>query len=104
MAFYQDFFACIFLLPFVLVSPVIITKSDWGLLILLGVVFTAFAHTLFIRSMKNIKAQQASIIVSLEPVYGIIFAVLLLSEIPSLRTVIGGILILGAAFYTTRNN
>lgn len=104
MAFYQDFFACIFIVPFIFMSPIIIRMPDWGLLLLLGVVFTALAHTLFIRSMKNIKAQQASIIVSLEPVYGIIFAVILLSEIPSLRTVIGGILILGAAFYTTRKN
>ena len=74
------------------------------MLLLLGVVFTALAHTLFIRSMRTIKAQQASIIISLEPVYGIVLAALLLSEIPTVRMLIGGGLILGAAIYTMRRS
>jgi len=51
--------------------------------------------------MKYIKAQTASLIASLEPVYGIILAFVLLSEIPSLRTILGGIIILGAVFVVT---
>lgn len=102
MAFYQDLFACIALLPFILLIPAHPTGQEWGLLIVLGIFCTALAHTLFINSMKEIKAQQASIIISLEPIYGIIFAILLLSEIPSLRTVLGGTIILSAALYTTR--
>ncbi len=47
------------------------------------------------------KAQKASIIASLEPVYGIVAAILLLGAIPTLRVVIGGGIILGAAFYAT---
>jgi len=70
-------------------------------LVLLGVLFTAVAHSLFIKGLTNVKAQTASIIASLEPVYGIIFAVIILSEIPTLRVVIGGSIILGATFYTT---
>jgi len=34
----------------------------------------------------------------LEPVYGIVFAYFLLSEVPTLRTLIGGMMILGAVF------
>jgi drug/metabolite transporter (DMT)-like permease len=44
--------------------------------------------------MKNIKAQTASLIHTLEPVYGILFAFLLLNETPSNRTFLGGIVIL----------
>jgi drug/metabolite transporter (DMT)-like permease len=64
------------------------------LLVILGTACTAVSHTLFIKGMRSIKAQTASIISSLEPVYGIVFAFLLLDEIPSLRTVAGGCIIL----------
>jgi len=51
--------------------------------------------------MRYIKAQTASIISSLEPVYGIILAFLLLGEVPALRTILGGVIILGATFIVT---
>lgn len=59
------------------------------------------AHTLFINSLKNIKTQTAGIISSLEPVYGIILAVILLGELPTIKEVIGGVIILGTSFYST---
>ena len=74
---------------------------DILLLIILGIVFTAISHTLFINGLKNIKAQTAGIISSLEPVYGIIFALFIIGEVPTLREVLGGIIILGTAFYST---
>jgi drug/metabolite transporter (DMT)-like permease len=49
--------------------------------------------------MKYVKAQLASIIATLEPVYGIVFAALLLGEIPELRTIVGGAIILLAITY-----
>ncbi|HIF24814.1 MAG TPA: DMT family transporter [Micavibrio sp.] len=102
MAFYQDLFACLCLLPFIAVLHIMPSAQDWMLLAVLGVLCTALAHTLFINSMKTIKAAQASIIVSLEPVYGIIFALILLHEIPDIRVTLGGLIILGAAYYTMR--
>ena len=69
---------------------------DWLLLVVLGVVFTALAHFLFIQSLVHVRTQLASIVSALEPIYGGLFALLLLSEVPSLRTICGGILILGA--------
>jgi len=101
IAFYQDGVATIALLPFVIIHGPMFGSVDIMLLILLGVLFTAVAHTLFIKGMTSIKAQLASIIASLEPVYGIIFAALLLSEIPTQRTIVGGVIILGATFYAT---
>jgi len=71
------------------------------LIILLGVVFTAGAHALFIHGMTSIEAKTASIIGSLEAVYGIFFAALLLSEIPSMRTLVGGGVVLLATMYAT---
>jgi len=101
IAFYEQFIAAIILIPFYFLQKPVFQVSDILLLALLGVVFTGISHLLFINGLKNIKAQTAGIISSLEPVYGIIFAAFLLSEIPSLREVLGGMVILGGVFYST---
>ncbi|MBI5589249.1 MAG: DMT family transporter [Deltaproteobacteria bacterium] len=98
IAFYQLVFATLFSLPAVFFSGASPTSRDILLLLVLGVMCTALAQLLFIGSLRHIKAQLASVIAGLEPVYGIVFAFLLLSEVPSLRTCIGGLLILGAVF------
>ncbi|MGD8536511.1 MAG: DMT family transporter [Candidatus Aminicenantes bacterium] len=94
IAFYQDFFATLFLLPFFFILKPSLNAKNLLLLVVLGVFCTAGSHTLFIKGMKRIKAQTASLIHFLEPVYGIIFAFLFLREIPSVRTILGGIIIL----------
>jgi len=94
IAFFQNTGAFICLLPLALFSFPVMTGSDIMLMGLLGIVFTGLAHTLFISSMQKIKARTASIIATLEPVYGIILAFILLHEVPSLRVISGGILIL----------
>lgn len=95
IAFGQDLAAVAFLGPFLLGSRPSISTRDILLLAVLGVVCTALAHTLFIGSMKKIKAQTAAIISSLEPVYGMAAAALLLGESWPLRTILGGAVILG---------
>jgi len=88
-------------MPFLFLYKPTFQVHEVLLLLLLGIVFTGISHSLFISGLKNIKTQAASIISSLEPVYGILFAIFLLSEIPALREVFGGIIILGAVFYST---
>ena len=99
---YQDGFACLMLLPFTGGSVFVLSPGDWGWLIVLGVVFTALAHSLFIWGMRTIKAQLAGVIACLEPVYGILFALVLLQEIPSAREIAGGVVIVGAIVYATK--
>ncbi len=101
VAFYEQGAAALVLLPMLLFYRPAVSAKDWGLLVLLGVVFTGVAHSLFIGGMKHVRAQTAGIIASLETVYGIISAALLLGEIPSLRELAGGALILGTAAYST---
>lgn len=96
VAFYQDFFSTLFLLPFYFVLQPTLYVREILLLLILGVLCTAGSHTLFIKGMRQIKAQTASLVHSLEPVYGIIFAFLFLGEFPSRRTILGGMVILGA--------
>jgi len=101
IAFYEDISASVFLFPFLFIVKYSIGSKDIFLLFILGVLCTACSHTLFIKGMKYVQAQKASIISSLEPVYGIILAFIFLQEIPSLRTILGGIIILGSALKIT---
>jgi len=95
---YQDGVALGVQLPVVFLVPGALAWTPGQLLILLvlGVGCTALAHTLFIESMHDITAQSASLLASLEPVWGIVFGVLLLREIPTGPTLLGGAIILGA--------
>ena len=101
IAFYEQGTATLVLLPtFFLYKPVL-TITNISLLILLGVLFTAAAHSMFINGMKHVRAQTAGMIASLESVYGIVAATLFLREIPSFNEFAGGTLILAAALYST---
>jgi drug/metabolite transporter (DMT)-like permease len=95
IAFYQDVFAFISLLFVASSASISLSSFELGLLMILGVLCTAVAHTLFIESLAVLRTQTASIISALEPVYGIALAALLLEEVPNLRTVLGGFLIIG---------
>jgi drug/metabolite transporter (DMT)-like permease len=101
IAFLEDLFAALFLLPCLLVIPLRLSSRDWALLVVLGLACTAVSHTLFIQGMRHVRAQTASIISSLEPVYGIVLALLFLREVPSLRTLAGGAVILTAVLLVT---
>ena len=99
IAFWQNFWAALALLPLAAAagSMPALGPSAIGLLLVLGLVCTAFAHTLFIAALHTVTAHTASVIAALEPVYGIVLALLLLGEIPGWRTVGGAVLIVGAA-------
>lgn len=103
LALHQDLWAMVFLLPFAFTAPRLPTGQEWGLLILLGVVFTAAAHALFIRGLRSVSAGRASVITALEPVYGVLLAWQLLGERPEPRTLFGGALVLGAALWVGRS-
>lgn len=101
IVFYQNGVAAVILIPFFLYKDLNLQPSDYVLLAVLGVFCTALAHVLFIQSLLKIKAQLASIIACLEPVYGIIFAFAILGEVPALRTIAGGFVILGTIIIAT---
>ena len=94
--FYEQATAAVLLLPFAAAAGIRPTLQDVGLLLVLGVVATAFAHTLFISGLKAVPAQLAGICSSMETVYGILFALLLLGERPAPREIAGAAVIVGA--------
>jgi drug/metabolite transporter (DMT)-like permease len=101
VALYQDAFAAAVLLPFMLANRPALSVRDIEVLAVLGVLCTAVAHSLFIAGLRRVKTRTASMIACLEPVYGPALAVPLLHQVPSVRTVLGGLVILGVALYAT---
>lgn len=101
MMFYQIAVAALLLIPFVSSDIDLIKDQRWLYIILLGVIFTSLAHTLFVQSLRTIRASTAGLIASLEPVYAMGFAAAVLSEIPGILTVAGGVIVVGAAIYTS---
>lgn len=92
---YQMLIMVIFLVPVLFIYPnATFTSKDWLGLAALAILTTSFGHTLFVISMKHFSISAVSIISSIQPVYGILFGFLFLGEIPSIKTFLGGTLIL----------
>ncbi|AEA67635.1 DMT family transporter [Pseudomonas brassicacearum] len=69
---------------------------DWLWIGLLGVFCTGLAHSLFVASLAVIKARTAAVVFAMEPVYGIAMAWWLFDESPTLRMLLGGVVIITA--------
>ncbi|SFC45524.1 DMT family transporter [Pseudoalteromonas denitrificans] len=98
---YQTLVACLMLCLFIEVPPSQVTQADWLLILLVGIIFTAAPHSLFASSLQKLSATTAGLISCLQPLYGSILSFILLSERPNLMTIIGGFLVVSAAFYET---
>ena len=102
---WQNGFAALVLLPWSWSESWIISAEEWGLLFVLGVVCTVGGHTLLINGLRHVRAQVASLLIAgLEQVFAIVFALFLLREIPSVQTLLGGILIVGTTVFMTRKS
>ncbi|MDA0201554.1 MAG: DMT family transporter [Bacteroidetes bacterium] len=93
-----------------LLSPALFVYETTGLesslpaILILAILTTAVGHTLFIYSFRNFTISTASIISSVQPVYGIIIGMIVLAEYPALSTVFGGMLILGTVIIESIRN
>jgi drug/metabolite transporter (DMT)-like permease len=102
LTLYQNAVAALCVLPFGGHTVRNIGGNDLAQLLLLGVVFTALAQTLYVQGLKTVKAQLASVITCLEPVYGIALAYFLLDEGLSWRECGGGVAVIAAVLCATR--
>lgn len=101
---YQLAVIVILLIPVHWVYPDINISSEWPYLIVLGTITTALGHTLFLSSFSHFKISTASIISSIQPIFGVLLGVLFLSEIPDLKSMFGGILILVTVIIESRKS
>jgi len=102
IAGWQNGFAALWLMPLVLLFPVEISAEQLTYLAILGIVFTALSHSLFNFALKSITAHMASIAVSLEPIYGILAAIVLLDERVTALMVLGGGLVILANIWALK--
>ena len=103
IALYQDLIAGLVLVPtlFFLPAASLFTPRSLVLILIIGLCCTALAHTLFIIGLTSLTVQSASLLASLEPVWGVFVEFLLTSQLPSARTIVGGTIILLATVLPT---
>ena len=70
------------------------SRYEWGALLILALFTTAIGHTLFVKSFKYFSVSTASLMSSIQPIYGILLGLIFLGEIPISKTIIGGVLII----------
>ena len=94
LMFYQTLIITILLVPTLFFMDISGIETQFPYLLLLAFLTTAIGHSLMLHSLKFFSASTASIISSLQPVFGIILAFFFLQEIPTIDTFWGGSLIL----------
>jgi drug/metabolite transporter (DMT)-like permease len=104
IALWQNAIAALCVAPLVMAQGLggAATWQALALVVVLGVFCTALAHSLFAASLAHVSAATASLVVALEPVYGIALAALFLHERPDLRTLAGAALLVAAAAMASR--
>lgn len=101
LAGWQNAAAAVWLAPMAWPALPALTAADWLGLALLGVVFTALAHALFLFSLRSLPAQRVAVVTALEPVYGMLFAWLLFGQWPEPRMWLGGAVIVLATVWAS---
>jgi drug/metabolite transporter (DMT)-like permease len=95
----------IFLVPIMLVLTRDYSIGSTGTLAALyaGIFCTALAFVMYSVGLKHLGATMSSVILLVEIVFGILFAILLLGEMPTVATGIGGVMILLSVIVISMN-
>ena len=101
---YEMGLVSLILLPFMVFSESlhdIPSKENLIYLLLLGFLSTGVARILLVRSQRELSGKLVGLTLILEVVYGIVFAFGFLSEVPSHRELIGGLIVISAVVFET---
>ena len=71
-------------------------RHAWIAAVVMGVLCTAIPYTLWIEGTRRVRVEHVTILGYIEPVAGPVYAIFLVGQLPTIWTVIGGVLILGA--------
>lgn len=92
----QNSMVFLLLSPWALPLLPAVSLASWGWILVLGVACTGLAHLLFVASLRVLHARTAGLVVALEPVYAIVFAWILFAQVPTMRTIVGGLIMIAA--------
>ena len=99
--FYQFGIAALLFIPFADTQFIELDLRTIELLVLFAIFFSAMAHVLFSNAIGTTGAKTAGLVACLQPLYGIVLSLIILAEVPSWTTLVGGSIILAAAIYET---
>jgi drug/metabolite transporter (DMT)-like permease len=102
LALWQLLIAGAVLLPFALVADWGGVSGDWPWLLVLALVYTAFAFGAYLTALAAIPATRAAVLLYLEPASAVGFGWVLLHERPTPSMVIGGALVVAAGLVAAR--
>lgn len=101
IALSHNFISFLLLAPFVVIDYRTLMQWDhqtWIFLLLLGLVFTALSHSLFLWAASKLSGTFVAMVASMEPLYAILFSWILFGSRPSSGEWLGGIFIIVALF------
>lgn len=102
LALYQLLVAGAVLLPFSLLADWGTPHLDWLWLVVLGVIYTAFAFAAYLDSLMHLPATRAAVLLYLEPASAVVFGWLVLHEDPTASMLVGGLLVVGAGILVVK--
>jgi drug/metabolite transporter, DME family len=95
LTFLNNLACCLILLP--LVGSELSLSLNEGLIVaVMGVVQLGIPYWLFSKALEQVSVQEASLIVLIEPVLNPLWVALIVGELPSAATLIGGLCIVGS--------
>ncbi|HDK81603.1 MAG TPA: hypothetical protein ENH31_03415, partial [Nitrospirae bacterium] len=97
----QNCLVALMLLPFIAGIP--LTLQALPYILILGIVHSTIAPFLYVQGFHSVKANEAAILGYLEPVGAVILALIFLHEVPGLKALLGGALILYSGFMILRS-
>jgi drug/metabolite transporter (DMT)-like permease len=95
LTFLNNLVCCLILLPLVGSELSLPLQEGW-IVAVMGVVQLGIPYWLFSKGLEQISVQEASLIVLIEPVLNPLWVALIVGELPSGATLIGGLCIVGS--------
>ncbi|SMD30703.1 DMT family transporter [Picrophilus oshimae] len=99
LIFMQSFISIIILFPFIFLLRFKIDFNVVFIIIFSGAIQTVLALFLWYDSMKRIGIEPVSILTYLDPVFAIIFAFILLKQVPGVYTIAGAVFLIGGGVW-----
>ena len=98
--------AALVLVPYVLLQGNLglkeLNTKEWVLLVIVGLLTTGFAYLLYFTSFQKLDGQTVAIFSYIDPISAIVMSAIFLGETLNTIQLLGGVLILGAAFLSGR--
>ncbi|MBS7645769.1 MAG: DMT family transporter [Candidatus Bathyarchaeia archaeon] len=100
VSFYSYLLAAAWITPLIIGLDFALPRYSWILVLVLGVVNTALAVSVYLHGLKQVKAQDAAVLAYLEPASATAFGYVFLRETLNYTAILGGILIILGGYIT----